>query len=190
MTILYIVSISLLSLGFAGYINYRLGKADTWEDGCTNILHYLGKAGRWLFDAVYEDLTGELPYDKKIDTRFLLYQDEVTALVEKFKNMPYFIPQLEAWNTNYQGCLRVDIKAQKLVPAFEDISREDLRNMCLAIIQKFFYGSTRDVSPYYNSSCDFSSPQFYSPPDYAGKRFLNEAGGRTAYGRFKAGITV
>ena len=75
---------------------------------------------------------------KKIDTRFLLYQDEVTALVEKFKNMPYFIPQLEAWNTNYQGCLRVDIKAQKLVPAFEDISREDLRNMCLAIIQNFF----------------------------------------------------
>ena len=96
MTILYIVCISLLSLGFAGYINYRLGKADTWEDGCTNILHYLGKAGRWLFDAVYEELTGELPYDKKIDTRFLLYQDEVTALVEEFKNMPYFIPQLEA----------------------------------------------------------------------------------------------
>lgn len=146
MEILWVISSILLILEFTGYVNYRLGKAVTWEDGCMNILRYLGKTGRWLFDAVYEYLTGELPADKKIDTRFLLYQDEINALVEKFEDMPYFIPQLEGWSANWNGCFRVDIKAQKLVPAFEDISKEELKNMCLAIIQKF-YVEVREMYP-------------------------------------------
>lgn len=145
--ILAYVSTFTVVVGIAGYINYWSGKADTWEQGVKNVFMGLGKAGRWIYDAFYEEFAGEPPNNKKVEMQNVLPPEEQQELVKRFENFPYVLPRLEDYNMNFKGCARIDISAMGFAPAYKNLDGKGLAQMCLRIIEGY-YSETRGIYPY------------------------------------------
>lgn len=167
--LLQAVCITTLIFVFSGYFYYKMGKAETWEQGIL-------KLSSSVFNFLYEGATGKVALvpEKEVDTRLYLSSEEMLALTKELEDV---YEQLHLANgiVCTEDIAWFDYSAFSVSPKYKPLLLDDRKRLITSIVNKY-YQEIRGILhvPIYIKVCSEYRLYFAIALNQAGVNYLNK----------------